>query len=251
AVNINTSTVLRAAAFKNGLRPSNVDTQTYLFLDDVLDQPAQPPGYPLPWRQRNGNSIPGDFEMDPEIVGPVYSREELKESLRDIPTVSIVTDIENLFDQQTGIQVNPQDSGPSSERRVSVELMDFKDGAPIQLDAGMLMNGNASRNPGRGKHNFRLAFRNRYGVGKLNFPLFGEGAATDTFNQIILRGGNGNGWFHPTSAVRQYAMYIRDQWFRDAHTAMGYPEALQNEVHVYINGLYFGVHHLFERIEEE
>lgn len=251
AVNINTSTVLRAAAFKNGLRPSNVDTQTYLFLDDVLDQPAQPPGYPLPWRQRNGNSIPGDFEMDPEIVGPVYSREELKESLRDIPTVSIVTDIANLFDQQTGIQVNPQDSGPSSERRVSVELMDFKDGAPIQLDAGMLMNGNASRNPGRGKHNFRLAFRNRYGAGKLNFPLFGEGAATDTFNQIILRGGNGNGWFHPTSAVRQYAMYIRDQWFRDAHTAMGYPEALQNEVHVYFNGLYFGVHHLFERIEEE
>ena len=251
AVNINTSTVLRAAAFKSGLREANVDTQTYLFLDDVLDQPAQPAGYPLPWRQRNGNSIPGDFEMDPNVVGAIYSREELKESLRDIPTVSIVTDIANLFDQQTGIQVNPQDSGSGSERRVSVELMDFEDGAPIQLDAGMLMNGNASRNPGRGKHNFRLAFRNRYGAGKLNFPLFGEGAETDTFNQIILRGGNGNSWFHPTSAVRQYAMYIRDQWFRDAHFEMGYPEALQNEVHVYFNGLYFGVHHLFERIEEE
>lgn len=102
--------------------------------------------------------------MDPEIVGPVYRREELKESLRDIPTVSIVTDMENLFVQQTGIQVNSQDSGPSSGQGVSVELMDFKDGAPIQLDAGRLMNGNASRNPGRGKLNFRLAFRNRYGA---------------------------------------------------------------------------------------
>lgn len=250
-VNITTSTALRATAFKTGLRPANVDTQTYLFLDDVLDQPAQPPGYPLPWRQRSGGTIPGDFQMDPDVVGTIYTRDELKESLRDIPTMSIVTDIANLFDQQTGIQVNPTDAGEASERRVSVEMMDFEDGAPIQLDAGMRMNGNASRNVDRGKHNFRLAFRNEYGTGKLKFPLFGSAAPTETFNQIILRGGNGNSWIHPTAAVRQYAMYIRDQWFRDAHTAMGYPEALQREVHVYFNGLYFGVHHLFERIEEE
>lgn len=250
-VSITTSTALRAAAFKTGFRPSNVDTQTYLFLDDVLNQPAQPPGYPLPWRQRNGNSIPGDFQMDPDVVGTIYTREELKDSLRDLPTISIVTDISNLFDQQTGIQVNPTDAGEASERRVSVEMIDFEDGAPIQLDAGMRMNGNASRNANRGKHNFRLAFRNEYGAGKLNFPLFGERAPTESFNQIILRGGNGNSWIHPSAAVRQYAMYIRDQWFRDALTAMGYPEALQSEVHVYFNGLYFGLHHLFERIEEE
>lgn len=250
-VNITTSTALRAVAFNAGFRPSNVDTQTYLFLDDVLNQPAQPPGYPLPWRSRNGNTIPGDFQMDPDVVGSIYTRDELKEALRDLPTISIVTDIANLFDQQTGIQVNPQDSGPNSERRVSVEMIDFEDGSPIQLDAGMLMNGNASRSPNRGKHNFRLAFRNEYGAGKLQFPLFGSDALTETFNQIILRGGNGNSWVHPTAAVRQYAMYIRDQWFRDARFAMGYPEALQNEVHVYFNGLYFGMHHLFERIEEE
>lgn len=250
-VEVTTSTVLRAAAFKAGFRASNVDTQTYLFLDDVLNQPAQPPGYPLPWRSRNGSTIPGDFQMDPDIVGSVYSREELKESLRDLPTISIVTDVANLFDQQTGIQVNPQDAGAASERRVSLEMIDFADGSPIQVDAGMRMNGNASRNPNRGKHNFRLAFRNEYGAGKLRFPLFGSDAPTETFNQIILRGGNGNSWVHPSAAVRQYGMYIRDQWFRDARFAMGYPEALQNEVHVYFNGLYFGMHHLFERIEEE
>ena len=32
------TTVLRAAAFKTGYQPSNVDTQTYLFLDDVIRQ---------------------------------------------------------------------------------------------------------------------------------------------------------------------------------------------------------------------
>ena len=133
SVEVTTSTVLRASAFKAGFRASNVDTQTYLFLDDVLNQPAKPPGYPLPWRSRNGSTIPGYFQMDPDVVGSVYTREELKESLRDLPTISIVTDVANLFDQQTGIQVNQQDAGSASERRVSVEMIDFADGSPIQV----------------------------------------------------------------------------------------------------------------------
>jgi hypothetical protein len=248
---ISTTTVLRALAFKGGFRTSNVDTQTYLFLDDILNQPANPPGYPLPWVQRNGGTIGGDYDMDQNVVGQIYSRGELKDSLQAIPTISIVTDIANLFDQQTGIQVNPRDAGEASERRVSVEMIGFKDANPVQLDAGMRMNGNASRSPTRPKHNFRLIFRNDYGTGRLDYPLFGRDAPTERFNAIILRGGNGNSWIHPSSSVNTYAMYIRDQWFRDAHSAMGYPEALQGEVHVYFNGLYWGMHHLFERIEEE
>ena len=250
-VRIGTTTALRAAALRNGFRSSNVDTQTYLFLNDVLDQPTNPPGYPLPWVGRNGGAIGGDYDMDRNVVGPIYSREELKESLLDIPTISIVTDIANLFDPQIGIQVNPRDDGEDSERRVSVEMLNFEDSNPIQLDAGMRMNGNASRATSRPKHNFRLIFRNDYGAGRLEYPLFGRDAATERFNAIILRGGNGNSWIHPTASVYNNAMYIRDQWFRDAHFAMGYPEALQREVHVYFNGLYWGMHHLFERIEEE
>ena len=251
-IGISTTTVVRAAAFKDGLRPTNIDTQTYFFLEDVLDQSDTPlPGYPLPWRQRNGNTINGDYGMDPDIIGPIYSRQEVKDALTSLPTVSVVTDIANLFDQQIGIQVNPQDAGEGSERPISVELIGFEDAPASQLDAGMRMNGNASRNPSRPKHNFRVIHRNEYGTGRLQYPLFGNDASVDRFNQWILRGGNGNSWIHPSASVYNNAMYIRDQWFRDAHTAMGYPEALQREVHVYFNGLYWGMHHLFERIEEE
>lgn len=247
-LNVSRTTTLRATAFLDGSLPSNTDTQTYLFLDDVLDQPSTPEGYPFPWVGRDG-VIGGDYDMSPEIVGPIYSREELKNSLTDIPTISIVTDIADLFDPETGIQVNPRDDGPESEREVSVEMFGFENGDPLQLNAGMLMNGNASRNPNRPKHNFRLAFRGRYGAGRLDFPLFGENGSSENFNQIILRGGNGNSWIHPS--VFNNSMYIRDQWFRDAFSAMGYPEVQQREVHVYFNGLYWGMHHLFERIEEE
>ena len=121
--------------------PSNTDTQTYIFLDDVLDQDENPQGYPVPWKRR-GQIIDGDFGMDPNVGGSLYTREEIKEGLLDIPTVSIVTDIANLFDQQTGIQVNSQDSGDGSERRVSVELLNFSDENALQLDTGMRMNGN-------------------------------------------------------------------------------------------------------------
>lgn len=250
-VRINKTTPLRAAAFKEGLMPSNIDTQTYLFLENVLDQPKRPEGYPFPWIARNGQSIEGDYEMDPNVVGKLYSRDELKESLLSLPTISIVTNKDNLFDSKSGIQVNPKDSGPDSEREISLEFLNFENSPNSQENAGLRMNGNASRLVSRPKHNLRVIFRGDYGEGTLNYPLFGKNAETERFNSFILRGGNGNSWIHPHRSVYENAMYIRDQWFRDAHELMGYPEALQREVHVYFNGLYWGMHHLFERIEEE
>ncbi|RZO14525.1 MAG: hypothetical protein EVB09_08815, partial [Verrucomicrobiaceae bacterium] len=250
-VRITKTTPLRAIGIKTGLMPSNTDTQTYIFLDDVLDQDDSPEGYPVPWKNRSGQIIEGDYGMDPNVVGSLYTRKEIMEGLLDIPTVSIVTDKANLFDQNNGIQMNSKDSGDGSERLVSVELINFAESPAKQLNAGMRMNGNASRSPTRPKHNFRLIFRDEYGSNILKYPLFGSEAPTDQFNSIILRGGNGNSWIHPHENVYKNAMYIRDQWFRDAHSLMGYPEALQREVHVYFNGLYWGMHHLFERIEEE
>ena len=63
-VNITTTTVLKAIAYKQGLIPTNVDAQTYVFLDDVLQQPDAPAGFPA------GT----DYGMDPDVVNnPAYS----------------------------------------------------------------------------------------------------------------------------------------------------------------------------------
>ena len=65
-IRISGTTTIRAAAFKTGLLPSNVDTQTYIFLDDVIRQAptgAAPPGWPASWGQ---NSV--DYGMDPVVV---------------------------------------------------------------------------------------------------------------------------------------------------------------------------------------
>ena len=250
-VNITETTVLRAAAFKAGLAPTNVDTQTYLFLADVVTQSDNDNDYEYPnWNNLSG-SRNADYGMDQvEIVGVLYSHQEVIDSLLSIPTISIATDAEKLFDQQTGNYANSTRGGMAWEREVSMELFGFAHGQDTQIDGGLRMAGNASRSSNRHKHNMRIAFRREYGAGTLTFPLFDDSEVT-TFNSIQLRGGNGDSWIHPSSANRGRAAYLRDQWHRDAHIDMGGHSQVQRYAHLYINGMYWGVFHIFERIEDD
>ena len=45
------------------------------------------------------------------------------QSLKAIPTISIVTERDNLFDASTGIYTNPSGRGSQWERPVSVEII--------------------------------------------------------------------------------------------------------------------------------
>ena len=57
-----------------------------------------------------------DFDVDSRVVNaPEYSS-LFNSSLTDIPTVSVVTDLKNLFDPATGIYVNAFGHGTAWER---------------------------------------------------------------------------------------------------------------------------------------
>ncbi len=246
-IEITKTTVVRAIAKKEGMAPSAIRTRTYLFLDDVIHQPQEPEGFPTSWGSRRA-----DYEMDPEVVGPIYSEEEVKAALLAAPSISLVTENDNLFSRD-GIYTNSQakdlvNDGIDDlwERPVSVEFFGFPHGQTIQANAGIRMQGNASRSPNRMKHNMRIIFRQAYGPGKLQFRLF-EDSEVETFNSINLRSNNGDSWIHP--GVRVRAQYIRDQWHRYVQFLMGQPSQSQIYAHVYINGLYWGMYHVFERFE--
>ena len=84
SVAVTTTTTLRAAAFKTNYQSTNVDTQTYLFLDDVVVQPNSPAGFPSTW----GSAPAADYEMDPEVTtDPAYTQ-DLMDGLRDF-TISV------------------------------------------------------------------------------------------------------------------------------------------------------------------
>ncbi|MEC7777192.1 MAG: CotH kinase family protein, partial [Planctomycetota bacterium] len=246
---IDDTTTLRFGAFRENFESSYIDTRTYLFLDTpggggILNQAASQPGYPTAW-----GSLRADYEMDQRVVSETNSPHydgRVRDSLLAMPTLSIVMNIDDLFDRSTGIYTNSQRAGVEWERPASMELI-YPDGREgTQINCGLRMQGGASRQPTRPKHNMRLMFKKLYGPGKLRFPVF-EDSPVESFDTIVLRGGNGDSWFHPNSIQRTRAQYIRDQWCRDAQLAMGQLSAHQNYMHLYINGLYWGLYHLIER----
>ena len=244
-VNITTTTILRATAFKEGVEVSHADTQSYLFLKDVLQQTGA--GFLRTWGTNQGKAVPADYEMDPKIVNHPSYRDELVPALKPIPTMSVVMAPADLFDGKRGIYANPQEHGEGWERPASVELM-FPDGRKgFQVDCGVRIQGGWNRRPEESpKHSFRLVFKKKYGPGKLKFSLFSE-TGVQEFDTLILRGGCNNTWLHWSGEERRRGDFIRDQWMRDTLRAMGHPSARGLFVHLYLNGLYWGLYNPSER----
>ena len=265
-VPIRTTTVLRAIAIKSGYLKSRITTQTYLFLDEVIKQPNNPPGYPSGWGPYT--AIPGtaiaDYEMDPEITQDPEYGPLLKEALLSIPTMSIVTDKDNLFskstDPETGgiyIYTGPPGAGDVPglgdgwERPASVEFFNSDGTEEFQIDCGLRLQGGHSRRPEKDpKHSFRLVFKSQYGPGKLDYPLFGDDAVS-SFNTITLRAGFGNTWNHWRHSERRRAQYGRDVWGKDTQLALSHPSGHGRYVHLYLNGIYWGLYNPTERIDRE
>ncbi|MDP6634493.1 MAG: lamin tail domain-containing protein, partial [Phycisphaerae bacterium] len=246
-IDITTTTTLRAIAYFPGYISSNVDTQTYIFPYAVVEQTGD--GFPDDWGVVAGYS---DYEIDPEVVGtnaapnPTYY-DDFIEGLTAIPTLSVVLPVSDIF-ANGGLYDNP--GSTSMEREASAELI-YPDGSRgFQIDAGLKMQGGASRSTGNSpKHSMSLRFRQQYGPGHLDFPLY-DGSPVDSFNSLQLRAVYNNSWIHWSSGQRNVGSLIRDQWARDALLAMGQEDAGQGVyVHLYIDGLYWGVHMLQERQE--
>jgi hypothetical protein len=241
-ITISTTSVLRAAAFKTGYQSSDVDTQTYLFLKDVIKQPGTvPTGYPSTW-----NGFPADYEMDPNVVNdPAYSGQIL-DGLKSIPSLSLVLNKDDMFGPQ-GLYVNLSGTGVQWERPTSVEML-YPDGRDaMQVNAGLRIQGGAGRNPSLvTKHSFRLVFSARTGPTRLEFPFF-DGSRVTSFDTITLRAGFNNSWNFTNTSEQQRATYLEDEWMRITQRAMGQVSGYGNFVHLYINGMYWGLYNPTER----
>ncbi|RYD39308.1 MAG: hypothetical protein EOP85_16170, partial [Verrucomicrobiaceae bacterium] len=149
---VSSTTVIRAVATLEGWDPTNVDTQTYVFPDDVITQSADgspPPGWPA----TSGTDQVLDHGMDPDIVNhanpEIGGSAKVKAALLAIPTVSITTDLPNLLNigGSQGIYSNPYGRGFAWERPVSMEWINPPSDAnpngtsEFQIDAGMRIRG--------------------------------------------------------------------------------------------------------------
>ncbi|MHC4863961.1 MAG: lamin tail domain-containing protein [Planctomycetota bacterium] len=156
-IGINQTTTLRAAAFKPGYLPTNVDSQTYIFLGDVLTQPT----------------------MDPCAVS-TYGSSVVADALKSVPTLSIVIDPGDFA-------IIKDDAKP--EFPISVELIYPDSNGPdgFQVNSGFSIHSHIKQ-----KQAYRLVFKSEFGVSKLEYPFFESAAvnaesAVDVFDRIVLR----------------------------------------------------------------
>lgn len=268
ALRIERTTTLRAATFKPGYLPSRTETVSYVFLDDVLNQPNNPAGFPSTWGNNSGfpgGLVPADYEMDldPLRVNPLSpaspvdpeKRERLRAGLRDLPVVSLVMDRDDMFGS-AGLYPRASDSNKSpNEKPCSVEMI-LPDGSTAFVITGSLdLHGNASRNPQKNpKHGFKLTFKKEYGPATLDYPLFPDSPAR-RFDDLLLRPDFNSSWRHWSDVAnngagafqRSRGTRTRYAWSQETFRDMGHVSPHTLFFHLFINGLYWGTYDFGEQ----
>jgi hypothetical protein len=91
-------------------------------------------------------------------------------------------------------------------------------------------------------------FKKEYGPSKLEYPLFGDSAE---FDQLVLRCHFGNSWQHQDPVRRPRGQYTRDVWARRMQRKMGHTAVDALYVHLFLNGMYWGLYNIAERVDEQ
>jgi hypothetical protein len=278
---ISRTTPLSAVSVK-GSSVSPLVSNTYFFIADIVKQPENPVGYPSVWGKlaygvsnyAAGDKAPADYEMDPEVCNHPAYKELMDDALLKLPSLCIVTNPNFIFSNSTspdtgGIYIYtgykvPKDAsalpypvtdgnlGSTWERPVSAEYYDPTDSSNFQINCGIRLHGGNSRQTYNSpKHGFTLSFRGMYGASKLNFNLFDEKKATDQLDDLILRAGYNYTWIKPQNKSAKYSQYIIDPFSKKTLVDMGHLATHGKFIHLYINGLYWGIYEACEKLNKD
>lgn len=257
---IDKTTLLRARTVMDD-RYSEAATVSYLFIHSVLNQPDQPEGFPDTWGTyvTHPGTARADYGMDNKLTKDTSMATTVAEGLRQLPIVSLVTEKSHFFGKEQhpehgGIYIytgaSTGDSpGHGWERPVSFELFGGPQDFDLQSDCGVRIHGGQGRLPEKNpKHSLRLTWRQAYGEDHLNTSLYGKNDP-ETFHTLILRTAFNNSWLHAEERQRKAAQYSRDLWTRTVMQRMGHPAADGFWAHLFIDGLYWGMYNVSERID--
>jgi len=166
-----------------------------------------------------------------------------------LPVVSLVSEPDNFFSDEKGIYVEGPDAEPKHPKKganyweeweipVEFEYFDLEGKKVVKQKVGVQINGGGSRT--KAMKSLRVCARGQYGKKTLNAPFFEERTNTK-FKRILLKnGGQSFGKPHIVDALMHRIV-------SDLGTIN--TQAFQPAV-VYINGEYWGVHNIREKLSE-
>jgi hypothetical protein len=168
-----------------------------------------------------------------------------------LPAVSLCADSLDLFDYERGIMVpgvffdslNPQQSGNyyqkgiEWERLVNVEYRDYSNNNGINQPCGLRAHGNrARRQPQKG---LKIYAREEYGKKRFNYRFF-EDCPYNSFKHLVLKSFS---TLYPNTSIQDY---ICCQTALD----MGLEAGQSRPVVLFLNGEYWGIYFLQEKMDE-
>jgi len=182
--------------------------------------------------------IPGDIVTASYLIPPS----------KELPTLSLVTDPANLFDENSGIYAAgpPQNEDGVDrlrnyqrnwERPAHAALFETNGSPGFALDCGLKIHGAFSRHwP---QKSLRLHFRERYGASRLEYRVFPD-KPREIFESLILRN-SGNDWNRAL---------LRDPLAHSLASDIGLGHQAWRPVQVFLNGDYWGMLSLREHVDE-
>jgi hypothetical protein len=223
---ITSTSHIRAIAYAS-FDTTKVLTHTYIFPADVINQSDTKTGFPT-----------SNFSFDSSITSHPTFGPMLDEALSNTPSISLVMNLNDFNDVHS--------LTTQLEYETSVEIILPNGEKGYQANGGIERAGGSSFNST--KRNFRLSFKSLYGDSKFEFPLFGKDAA-ESFDQISLRPG-----FHGCMHLGLESEIggtndLADQVMRNLQGEMAEDNVYLHGafMHLYINGVYWGVYNPSER----
>ncbi|MBT8079594.1 MAG: CotH kinase family protein [Gammaproteobacteria bacterium] len=187
------------------------------------------------------------FDSD-HVPSATHSRTFLPGTSHDVPVVALVSEPGNFFDNDTGIYVLGDDYEPSEpnyganfwedwERDIHFSLYEQNGDVGVMLDAGVKIFGGWSRS--YPQKSLSIYARGRYGSSEIDYPLF-PGRSYDSYQTLVLRN-SGDDWLK--SMMRDISM---TSLMESANVDI----QAYRSVAVYLNGEYWGMHNMREKINE-
>ncbi|MCO5250855.1 MAG: CotH kinase family protein [Candidatus Kapabacteria bacterium] len=196
------------------------------------------------------------FDENGDMISDVTTHSYFFKSLginhNSLPIISISADYDDLFDESIGILVpgvnwdstNPFLSGnymlrgDTWEREAYAEFYESNNQIGFKQKVGLRTHGTSTRrNPQKG---LKIYARSKYGLSKFNYKLFDD-RKTDIFNTLI---------FKPFTASWNFAG-AEDYICNKIVAGLDVDGVASRPAILYLNGEYWGIYYISERIDEE
>ena len=207
--------------------------------------------YINPIEINTNTSVRARIFLDNYFPSPIYTKSYIIGANHEIDVMLLTTDPDNFFDQDTGIYVFGPDGTYDTnqpyfganfwedwERPIHFYFHENETDDFSEFNAGIKIFGGWSRGQ-NGQRSMSIFARGEYGDSKFDHPFFNQ-LGYDNFQALVLRN-SGQDWMRSS---------MKDIMLTSLMRGSGLDFQEHNPVATYINGEYWGMYNLREKINE-